>query len=82
MQDEEETTEEAPEAPETPEPEAVPEEAPADDDVPADPEPVPEAPVAEAQADGDPEPVEPFNQPSFAEHQEAKQAALRAQRNG
>jgi len=103
MQDEEETTEEAPEAPETPEPEGVEEEAPkehgpeyklgfshshvfeeapADDDVPADPEPVPEAPVAQAQADGDPEPVEPFNQPSFAEHQAAKQAALRAQRNG
>jgi hypothetical protein len=41
--------------------------------------------VAEAQADGDPEPVEPFNAPvirSFSEHQAAKQAALRAQRNG
>ena len=44
----------------------------------------PETPAEEpeAQADGDPEPVEPFNQPSFAEHQAAKQAALRAQRKG
>ena len=77
MQDEEETTEE----PETPseEPEAE------QPDVPADPEPVPEEEVAEAQGDGDPGAVEPFNAPvirSFAEHQAAKKAALRAQRNG